>query len=379
MTASRQTPQRINRLAPIVEVLARIDAIACLVSPREVEITAAAERVLAADVAVPAAVPPASIALRDGWAVRSDLVSDAGPYAPQMLEPAPLWVEAGSPLPPNTDAIIPPDTVTRSGGTAQCIATATPGEGVLAAAADAEQSHVLFHAGERLRAIDQAILRAAGVPRVTVREPRLRLVCANPMIDAIDDWVAPLLARAIEAGGGVAEIRRVELDGVRSLERALLEDGTDAIITVGGTGAGRHDGSVAALARVGKLEIHGIGLIPGDTAALGIAAARPVLLVPGRLDAALSSWLVLGRRLLARLSGFVAAEPAMKMTLTRKIVSTVGLAEVVPVRQCDGGVEPVAAGFFPLRAMARADGYVLVAAESEGVPAGAVVEVRSLP
>jgi molybdopterin molybdotransferase len=379
MTASRQTPQRINRLAPLAEVLARIDAIACPVSPREIEITAAAARVLAADAAVPAAVPPASIALRDGWAVQSDLVSDAGPYAPQALEPAPLWVEAGSPLPPNTDAIVPPDTVTLSGGAAQCIATATPGEGVLAAGADAEQSHALFHAGERLRAIDLAILRAAGVPRVTVREPCLRLVCANPMIDAIDDWVAPLLARAIEAGGGVAEIRRVELEGTSSLERALLEDGADAILVIGGTGAGRHDGSVAALARVGNLEIHGIGLVPGDTTAVGIAAARPVLIVPGRLDAALSAWLVLGRRLLARLSGFAAAESGAKMTVTRKIVSTVGLAEVVPVRRCDGGVEPVAAGFFPLRAMARAHGYVLVVAESEGVPAGAVVEVLALP
>jgi len=379
MTGSREAPRRLNRLAPLAEVLVRIDSITRPVAPREVETAAAAARVLAADVVVTAAVPMASIALRDGWAVRSDLVSDAGPYAPQVLEPAPPWVEAGSPLPPNTDAVIAPDTVTLRGGVAQCIAGAAPGEGVLAAGADAEPSRALRHAGERLRAIDLAILRAAGVPRVTVREPCLRLVCANAMIDAVDDWVAPLLARAIEADGGVAEIRRVELEGIRSLERALLDGGADAIVAIGGTGAGRHDGSVAALARIGKLEIHGIGLVPGETSALGIAAARPVLLVPGRLDAALSAWLVLGRRLLARLAGVAVAETAMKMTLARKIASAVGLAEVVPVRRCDGGVEPVAAGYFPLRAMARADGYVLVAAESEGVPAGAIVEVRPLP
>jgi molybdopterin molybdotransferase len=67
------------------------------------------------------------------------------------------------------------------------------------------------------------------------------------------------------------------------------------------------------------------------------------------------------------------------MTLARKIVSTVGMTEVIPVRRRDGGIEPVATGYFPLQAMARADGYVLVPAASEGYVAGSVVEMWPLP
>jgi molybdopterin molybdotransferase len=374
-------PQRLPcRLAPLREVFSRIDALARPVALREVELSAAAGRVLAADVLVEAPLPPAAIALRDGWAVRSDQVADAGPYAPVPLTPAPALVEVGAPLPPATEAVLPPDAVTVRNGVAEATAAAVPGDGVLAAGADAEPGRPLCRAGTRLRATDVAILRAAGVPRVAVRAPRLQLVTANPFIDAVDDTVAPLVARAIEAAGGTADIVRVGLDGAPALERALQQaEAADAIVVVGGTGAGRHDASVRTLARVGKVDIHGVGLVPGESAAVGVIDARPVLLLPGRLDAALAVWLVLGRHLLMRLGGRSEPEPGTPVRLTRKIASTVGLAEVMLVRRCDGGIEPIASGSFPLQALAQADGWVLVAPDREGFAPGATVDMYALP
>ena len=60
-------------------------------------------------------------------------------------------------------------------------------------------------------------------------------------------------------------------------------------------------------------------------------------------------------------------------------MSTVGLAEVVPVRRCEGGVEPVASGFFPLQALADADGWVFVPADREGFAPEAVIEMWAIP
>jgi molybdopterin biosynthesis enzyme len=373
-------PQQLpSRLAPLREVLSGIDALARAVEPRAVEVSAAAGRVLASDVAVDAPLPPTAVALHDGWAVRSELVADAGPYAPVALTPPPTFVEVGAPLPPDADAVLPPDAVTIRGGVAEATAAAVPGEGVLAAGADAAAGQILRRAGERLRAVDVAVLRAAGVPRVAVRAPRLILVTANLFIDAVDDTVGPLLARAIEADGGAADIVRIAPDGP-PLEQALQDSQhADAAVIVGGTGAGRHDMSVRTLARLGKVEMHGVGLVPGGTAALGSIGARPVLVLPGRLDAALAIWLVLGRHLLMRLAGRTDAEAGTPVRLARKIASTVGLAEVVLVRRCDGGVEPIAAGCFPLHALARADGWVLVAPEREGFPPGATVDMHALP
>ena len=87
----------------------------------------------------------------------------------------------------------------------------------------------------------------------------------------------------------------------------------------------------------------------------------------------------LGRRLMARLTGHTGKDSAPMMTVARKIVGAVGMADVVLVRRGAGGIEPVAAGPFPLHAMAGADGFVLVPAESEGFPEGATVEMRPIP
>jgi molybdopterin biosynthesis enzyme len=65
--------------------------------------------------------------------------------------------------------------------------------------------------------------------------------------------------------------------------------------------------------------------------------------------------------------------------LSRKIVSTIGLAEVVPVRRTGDSAEPLASKYLPWSALARADGYILVPAESEGYSVGAQVSLWPWP
>jgi molybdopterin molybdotransferase len=369
-----------SRLAPLAETLARIEALTRPIEARAVDVAAATSRVLAADVLIEQSLPAGAIALRDGWAVRSDLVADAGPYTPVALAAPPAFVEVGALLPLDTDAVLPPDAVTLRDSVAEAMAAAVSGDGVLAASADAAAGHILCRAGERLRAIDVALLRAMGVARVSVRPPRLVIVTANLFIDAVDDTVAPLLARDITCAGGNADILRGAHDGTSTLDRVLEENGeADAFVIVGGSGAGHHDASVRTLARLGIVHIHGVGLAPGETAALGLLGARPVLIIPGRLDAALAAWLVLGRHFLRRLAGCTAPDGGTSVRLARKITSTVGMAEVVLVRRCKDGVEPIASAYFPLQALAQANGFVLVAPEREGFPPGATVAMHALP
>jgi molybdopterin biosynthesis enzyme len=142
---------------------------------------------------------------------------------------------------------------------------------------------------------------------------------------------------------------------------------------------GRSDRSVIALARAGKVISHGIALAPGETAALGSVDGRPVLLMPGRIDAVFACWLTIGRALVDRLSGARETEIAIKATLARKVTSAIGIAEVVALRREGEKVEPLASGTLSLQSLAHADGWMLVPAESEGYPAGTLVEMRPLP
>jgi len=250
-----------------------------------------------------------------------------------------------------------------------------PGDGVLAAGADVPAGFMLRHAGEHLRALDLAVMAAAGVAALVIRRPRLRLVQGRSG-DQIIAACADLIARAVTAAGCA-----VEVSGGKAgeLEAAFADAGADAVIAVGGTGSGRNDASVRALARMGRVEVHGIGLIPGETAAFGLVETRPVLLVPGRIDAALAVFLVIGRRMMSRLAGNAEEAAGTKLVLSRKVTSTVGLAELVPVRRQGDRIEPLAGGDLPLQALAQADGWILVPPDSEGYAPGTEVIVRPWP
>lgn len=375
MVAQFETLQRIARLTPLAEVLGLIETLGRPIAPQQVRVAQAFGLVLAADAVAPSPRPETALALRDGWALRADDLTDASAYGPIPLTPPPVWRDVGEPLPAGMDAVAPVDAVIWRDQIAEAIAPVGPGEGVLAKGADAAAGAVLRPAGARLRRSDLAVLTAAGIDSVSVRVPRIRIVgaYANGILEAI----VGMLAGVVVTDGGVAG---VQSDSAADwLDRALRDDAADAVIVVGGTGGGRRDASVRALARQGKVAVHGIAIAPGETAALGHVGNRPVLLIPGRIDAALAVWPLIGRPLLAGLAGGTAEPAGFDAALSRKVTSRLGLAEVVLVRRDGDGVTPLASDYLPLAALAAADGWILVAADSEGYPAGARVTVRPLP
>jgi molybdopterin biosynthesis enzyme len=371
MAAENET-QRISRLTPVEKVLGRIEALVEPVEPREVELDAALSRVLARDISA-GPLPAGAVALRDGWAVAAGLTADAGSYAPASLDTA-KRIDAGEPLPEGADAVAPLDAVATCGGRAEIFAQLAPGEGVLPAAADGEPQHPLLLAGRRLTAVEAGVLAAAGIAKVLVRAPRIRVLCARPGHDAALCAASALIGRFVAAAGAT----NIE-PSAGDFASALNGPAADAFIAIGGTGAGRNDGSIRTLAAVGRVEVHGIALSPGETAAVGFVGPRPVLLIPGRLDAALAVWLTLGRHLVRRLTAGEEAPEGTTAVLARKVASPLGMTELVPVRHCDGLAEPLASGYWPLQAIAEADGWILVPPGSEGYPANAEVVVRPWP
>jgi molybdopterin biosynthesis enzyme len=309
--------------------------------------------------------------LRDGFAVAAEALSDASSYAPVQLAPT-RRVDAGEALSAGTDAVAPLDTVVGRDGRFAAIAPVAPGDGVLTAGGDVKAGTILLRAGAVVRATDAAAFAAAGIAEIAVREPRVCLGPARAGHDPIITAAVELLASAVAAAGGV--VRRTA-----DVEAALADAEADATIVVGGTGTGRNDKSVRALAASGQVEVRGVALTPGETAVFGMMGQRPVLLVPGRLDAALAVWLILGCHLVARLTGRFGDVLGTLALLTRKHASPLGLAEIVPVHQSGDQAEPIASGYWPLQAIARANGWILVPSDSEGYPAGAEVVVRALP
>jgi molybdopterin biosynthesis enzyme len=377
MADPQPTTQRITRLTPLADALACIDRLVAPVAPRRIELAQAVGFSLAEVVVNRHPHPGSAMALRDGIAISADSTLDASSYAPVRLDGEPAFVDVGDTLPAGADAVAPLEAVELRERSVHALTPLAPGDGVLPQGADAAPGDVLGRAGARLRGSDVGALSVLGVSDVEIRDPLVCIAVADGGRDAVIDAIVRLLRGTVEAAGAcvvAAPFDRAGLGGALDTPASSA-----AVILIGGSGSGRRDRSVSELASLGTVAFHGVGLAPGETAAFGTIERRPVLIVPGRLDAALAVWLTLGRRMLARLAGNDDTEQGTPVTLTRKIASTLGLAEIVPVRREAGGAAPLAFGYLSLQSIAAADGYVVVPADSEGFSAGTQVEMRPLP
>jgi molybdopterin molybdotransferase len=344
------------------------------VAPVELPLTEASG-CIAAELPPLKALPASDMAAVDGWAFRSRDLVGASSYSPLPLTGSPVWVEAGDQLPEGCDCVIDPDLVEQSGGLFQVSAEAIPGQGVRRIGGDIAQGSSLIVAGRQIRALDLLMARAAGLDTVAVRRPRLRLI--DIPAAAGNAVTAQVIAESARATG--AEIIRVETDGrdARSIATTLDAEPYDLHITVGGTGLGRSDAAIEALASRGELLAHGIALRPGRTAAIGRIAGRPVIALPGAPDQALAVWWTLALPVLDRLSG---REKRRMVTfpLARKIASSVGIAEIVLLKKADDAWMPLATGDLSLETIAHADAWLAVPGGSEGYAAGTPVNAYML-
>ncbi|WP_375458113.1 molybdopterin-binding protein [uncultured Enterovirga sp.] len=351
-------------LMPLVEAVAALTADVTPVAPQRVASALALGCVAAETVVAGEGPPPGATALRDGWAVSFARVSGAGPHSPVPLGTDLAWMDAGDPVPAGFDTLLPPDSV--EDGSA--VADAPEGEGIRVAGGDLGPDDVILRAGELLRPLHLLALATAGVTDIAVRQPRIRLVTAG-RLPAGRDALGPALA-AVLAGWGCRVSPATPADaGPQALADILGEGEADAVFVLGGTGFGRADHAVEALALAGHVAAAGIALRPGETAAFGQSRV-PVLLLPGRPESALAALLTLGRPLVDALAGRAPHPPRQPEPITRKVVSTIGMAEIVFVRRTASGLEPLGGVELPLRRLIEADGAVLVPPEREGYPAG---------
>jgi molybdopterin biosynthesis enzyme len=250
------------------------------------------------------------------------------------------------------------------------LAEAIPGQGVRRAGGDIAGGTAVAEAGRRVLPRDLLIARAGGMQTLSVRRPRVRVVNVPFAGEAL---TAQLIAEsARKAGAGVTYVEAAARD-VGSIANALDTGGCDLLLTVGGSGVGRTDATVTALAQRGEVIAHGVALQPGRTAAVGRIDKTPVIALQGAPDQALAAWWTLALPVLDRLSGRRPRQ-SLNLPLERKIASGVGIAEIVLLQQMHGAWVTLAVGDLSLDAIARADAWLTVPGSSEGFPAGTSVD-----
>jgi molybdopterin biosynthesis enzyme len=367
-----QTQRLPASLTPLDVALAALLRGVGPVTPVELPL-AEALRCIAAEMAPLNAQPPFDIAASDGFAFRANDLVGASSYSPLPLAAPPVWVEAGEAMPDGCDCVLDSDSVDGSGPLPQVLAEAVPGQGVRRAGGDIAAGSRVARAGRRVLARDLMIARAAGLTRLSVRRPRLRIVNIPGAVVTAD-----LIAESARAAGAdVIGVTAAARDAA-SIAAAFDGPACDLLLTIGGSGVGRTDATVTALAERGEVLAHGIALQPGRTAAVGRVGNIPVVALPGAPDQALAAWWTLALPVLDRLSER-RPRKTLNLPLARKIASLVGIAEIVLLERKQGLWMPLAVGELSLEAIARAEAWLMVPGGAEGFAAGKPVDAYMLP
>ena len=318
--------------------------------------------------------PQHDIALVDGWALRARDLVGASAYAPLPVASAARWVEAGDPIPDGCDCVIDADGIDQSGPILQILAEASPWHGVRRRGDDFPDGFVV-DPGMQLRPLDILAARAAGLEKMKVRRPRLRVI--NVASTNGDIETSHLIRESAQCAG--AEVTFVETGSrdAASIAAAFETAACDLLVTVGGSGVGRTDATVLAIARRGNVMAHGLALRPGVTSAVGRIERTPVIALPGSVAGAMATWWTLGLPALDRLSGRQPREVTV-LPLARKLASSVGIAEIALLERNDGRWLPLALGDLPLQAIMKADAWLAIRGNSEGFAAGTPVSAYML-
>lgn len=355
-------------------------------TPLALSLTRAAGYRLAEALTADAEMPPKAQSARDGYALRATDTLGAGDYNPlplrllsagQSVGPgSAVRVSAGDDLPEGADAVLGLERGDERGRFLDVAGSLAPGEGLIRPGEEWRQGDLLLPAGRRLRPQDLARLALAGHSDIKVLgRPRVHLCLAGRFTRDAD---SPMLAALVNRDGG--ELTGIERTvGHEDLARAFIGADADLILVAGGSGYGVEDHAVEALYHSGEVQLDGIALHPGGGLVLGEVVGRPAMLLPGAPLACLCAYDLVVARLLRRLAGLPGTLPYRSRTLilSRKLVSRIGQMELARMRIDGDRAEPLAVADDRLLASSvRADGFVLLAENSEGYPEGSRVEVH---
>lgn len=396
----------------VQEHLSGILATVGLVRALDVVLADAAGCILATDVPVRADLPARPVAGRDGYAVRSDELSAAGPDRPIPLPVAhDVWADAveplrlapgqcvriasGAPLPLGADAVVPLEDTDR--GTAQVTVrtVVVPGQGVRAAGVDARYGDVALEAGIRLGARQLSLAAAMGISRLRVHPaPRVVILPVGDELlepgrrgNGVHDANGHALRIAVQDSGAVP-IQVAPVPDDRALLRDALEDQlvrADLVLTTGGLSEGARDTVRDVLAPLGTVRFDHVAMDPGRQQGFGMIGPGvdmvPLFALPGHPVAAQVSYEVFVRPALRAMAGYVDVyRPSVVARAGRGWRSPAGLRQFVPAvltGSPDEGYEalPVAEdpGRLSLSALAGANALAVVPEGQEVVAPGSRV------
>lgn len=407
---------------PLAREAARaLGSAAAAAGTARVPIAAALGCRVAEDVVAAGALPRFDASAMDGFALRAADVARAAPATPVPLvlgaearaghaaddvvgPGAAARISTGAPLPSGADTVVRQEDVREEDGVVRVVRPVAEGHDVRRSGEDVAPGDVVLRPGALVHPGTVALLAGLGVVDVAVRRPPSVVVLvtgdevvaggtprgAGPgLAEALVHDVNGEAIPALLAAAGAADVRVLRVgDDHDATVAALRDTGAQLVVTCGGMSVGRHDHVRRALREAGAREqVAAVAMKPGGPTWLGALPGpdgpRTVVGLPGNPGAAMVGAVLFACPALRASTGGLSAPRYARLAGTTARDGRRHRVLWATTEPGDDGVLRVRPAELQhahrLRPAAASDVLVVVPPGADPLPAGAVVEVVSIP
>ena len=370
-----------------------------------VPLHSALNRVLAEDIIARENLPRFDRSAVDGYAVRAEDTFEASQFKPKTLriteedgvgskQAKQVWT--GNPIPKGANAVVMLENTKPINCEVEVWVSVTPGENISKKSEDVRKGEVAAKAGTRLKPQHLGLIAALGIAEVKVVErPKIAILATGNELVEIggkpgEDQIFEVNRLILSALCRELDAEPVDLGIVKDDEDEILGklkigfEMADVVMTSGGTSVGVSDIVPEVVNTIGKpgVIVHGVAMRPAMPSALAIVDGKPMIILSGNPVAAMIGFEVFARPLICRMLGLEKEEHRLvvKAKITKRVSTVLGRKTFVRVRVLqrfgEFFAEPISArGSGLISTMTKANGYVVVPENREGLEEGESVSV----
>lgn len=299
------------------------------------------------------------------------------------------YVPTGGEIPQGADAMVMLEYAEDYGDDTIAIQKpAAPGMCIIFRGDDVSEGQCVFKRGHRLKDKDIGALAALGCDKISVfRCPKVAVFSTGDEIAEVStrslamgqmrDVNGPMLEAAVKAIGGVVCSRKILPDDPEVLKNTITDavKNADMVLISGGSSVGIKDAMETVLSEMGEMMFHGLALKPGKPTLAAEVNGKPVIGLPGHPVAAYFVFLLLVRPLLFKMMDSAVSDRCVNLKCSVAIPSNHGREECVAVSIQDDTAMPIMGKSGLITTLSRADGYIIIPRDTEGVAQGDFVKV----
>lgn len=353
-------------------------------------------RIAAEDVFSQVDVPHYRRAAMDGYAVKAGDTMGAGINSPVLLRSDKnivkgicTRVHTGSLVPDWADAVVMIEDTVVHGGTIEVFTQVHPFKNVGETGEDIRKGELIIKKCHVIRPCDIAVLASAGIDKINVvRKPVVAIIptgeevvargSRKPEAGEVYETNGLMAFLYVKKWGAIPHLLDIVTDDPEKIKEAIRGvTGADMIIISGGTSVGKRDYVPSVVESLGTLLVHGIGISPGKPTALGLVNLKPVVCMPGYPVAGMVALYYFARPAIWKLA-HIPDEPdrVVRAVLSEKIPGRTGYKTFARVKLENGKAIPLAtSGAGILSSVSKADGFVIIPENVEGIGRGEEVDV----